>query len=545
MRSSCRIGILKSLSYFDSPGALAPILHTWSLSVEEQFYFVFPAMLLCVMVIGKRLLLPLVVIMLACSLCYSVYLMSDDQKDVAFYNSVARFWEILVGVVLATIRKYDLSRGVENFLECVGVGLIVTAIIAFGHDLPFPGMYALVPTIGAALLILTKGNGVVTRILASKPMVSIGLVSYALYLWHWPLMAAVRVLDPTPAAWLMTIILLISGLLAWLSYIFIERPIRSKRIFSGKAPVWSCALIVVVGSYAAGAYFTNPKAVAHQETAYAAVSRVIYPDAKVEILDRIEERREFYMQAMNLNFNGKSGEFDETKFKFWTCSFDFGNTASKLIECLVKQSGVDNVLVMGDSVGRDTTHALRIAFPNKNFIMLHQSSCPPGTTKVCFKEQQKILSALSSQVNVSAVVMSFRYRPSDYRSVEAGIVEAKKVTPNVYLFGLSPMFSLPLADYLKSLPLRAMPSATISATDKTMLAWKLDELLSEAKKMADRHGIKFVNVLPFFCEDQLCTLWVGKQYGEPLYFDQLHLTAPGIQSFSSYLRTKPELADFL
>jgi hypothetical protein len=141
--------------------------------------------------------------------------------------------------------------------------------------------------------------------------------------------------------------------------------------------------------------------------------------------------------------------------------------------------------------------------------------------------------------------MNFRYQPKNYRGVESGILEAKKITPNVYLFGLSPMFSLTMTDYLKSLPLRAMPSTTINKSDKSMLSWDLDELLAKAKAMADGKGIRFVNVLPFFCGDGACNIWVDHQYGEPLFFDQQHLTAGGIRSFASYLKAQPELVDLL
>lgn len=536
---------LKSISYFDSPGVTTPLLHTWSLSIEEQFYFVFPALLLMATKLSRRAVIPMTAVLLIASFLLAEQLIAKNKLDAAFYNSAARFWELLVGGSLAAAGQMRLSRRMATLLEVAGLAMICFAILTYDQQTRFPGASALVPTLGAALLIATGGRGAVARVLASRPMTAIGLISYALYLWHWPLLVAVHLITPTPEPLAMIGVVAASLILAWLSYVLIERPVRTKRALASRRSVLAVAGLAVLGAFLLSVVLNTPSMRSQQQLAYEATARAMYPKEKVDLLATIAFEGQQAQERFNLNFTGKSGEFDLGKFDRWTCSYDYDNSLSRLEECLIKQAKGNDILVMGDSIGRDTTHALRAAFPERNFIMLHQSSCPPGESKKCFKGQRDLLKAVSKMVPFVAVILAYRYHPSNFMDAEPGVVEATHISPNVYMLGVSPMFALPMADYIKSLPMMSMPGYAISETDKKMVVWNYEDIRDNAQTIAQRNGAKFVDVLPFFCVREHCRIWADEQYGTPLFFDQQHLTPQGIKAYSSFLKTRPELAGFM
>ncbi len=536
---------LKSISYFDTPGATTPLLHTWSLSIEEQFYFIFPALLLALTTLCRKAVLPAIVILLLASFAYAEFLLANNKLDTAFYNSAARFWELLVGGLLGAVPQVSLSRRLASLIEAMGIGLLAFALLTFDQQTRFPGASALLPTFGAAALIATGGKGRIATILASRPMTSVGLVSYALYLWHWPLMVAAHLVTPTPPIWLMTLAVLGSLLLAWLSYIFIERPVRTRKLMVNRKSVWALASVTVIGVALSSLLLKTPTLKQQQSLAHGAVARMMYSEEKNALLDTIATASQAAQERFNLNFTGKSGDFERAKLDKWTCSFDYDNSLSRLEACVTQQATDNDVLVMGDSIGRDTTHALRLAFPQQNFIMLHQSSCPPGETNTCFRGQKQLLESLSSKLALKAIVIAFRYQPTHYADVEPGLRAARKITSNVYMLGISPMFALPMADFVRSLPLQAMPENGVLESNETMVPWNYEALRDKARNLAQRGGATFVDVLPFFCDGKQCRIWAGDQYGKPLFFDQQHLTADGIESFGSFLKQRPELRSFL
>lgn len=536
---------LSSISYFDGPGAVTPLLHTWSLAIEEQFYFVFP-ILLIIAIRFRRNSIPLFIgALLIASFAYSSFLLESEKSDAAFYNSAARFWELSVGALIATLSSRAIARKTATLLEATGVAMIAWALLTYSHDTKFPGASALLPTVGTGLILASRGQGRVASILAFGPLVFIGLLSYALYLWHWPLMVAVRLITPTPPVSVMLAVIVASTLLAWLSYIWIERPIRTKSMMTTRKSAWICASIAIFGVFSLGAALRTAPIASGQQAIYAATSKLIYPEEKYLLLEKIEEETQAYKSTLNLNFTGTSGAYDHAKHEAWTCSFDQNNTSDNIIDCLKEQAGQENILVMGDSIGRDTFHALRLAFPSKNFIMLHESGCPPAVSSTCFKDQEYILDSIGDHVRISAVILNFRYHPAKFKDVEPGLKAAKNLTPNVYMLGVSPMFNMEMAQYIKSLALLELPGNYISESDDNLVAWSYTDMLDEAKAIAIKENVNFVNVLPFFCDTGKCRVWAEDKYGEFLFWDDSHLTLAGVRSFSSYLKNLPEFAEFL
>ena len=218
-------------SYFDVAAERKPLLHTWSLAVEEQFYLLFPIFLLLVLRYLPRRLVAVTGAVTVASLLASEWMLRSSDSA-AFYLAPFRAWELGLGASLALIApvaRHD-NRHAEVF-AWLGLAMIAASVAVFSWQTPFPGLHALAPAVGAALVIWS-GSGTSThagRILSARPLVFTGLISYSLYLWHWPLLVFARhfaIRELTTAERLG--LLLASVGLAIASWRFIERPFRGR-----------------------------------------------------------------------------------------------------------------------------------------------------------------------------------------------------------------------------------------------------------------------------------------------------------------------------
>ncbi len=215
-----------------------PLVHTWSLAVEEQFYIFFPLLLLALWRFGRSRVLLTMILLFACSLAIAQW--GTQTKPVAAYFLLpTRAWELLIGSFAAfylTGRTTPIPQSpFAQAASSLGLALICYTVFAFGEHTPFPGYHALVPTLGAALVILFAVKGTLAHtILSLRPCVWIGLVSYSAYLWHQPVLVFARKklgmdLSPEVAAALCVL----TFALAYLSWRFVEQPFRQGGRFSG------------------------------------------------------------------------------------------------------------------------------------------------------------------------------------------------------------------------------------------------------------------------------------------------------------------------
>ena len=242
--------------YFAGPSELKPLLHTWSLAVEEQFYLFFPIVLYVVVTRSKKAILPILLIGFAGSLAANLILVSK-ASSATFYLLPARAWELLGGSLIATNSIDSMIRSkriLKESFSAAGLLMIFYACFAFNAQTEFPGKAALIPVVGAMLFILgNTGELTLTgKLLALKPFVGIGLVSYSLYLWHWPILAFLRYTVNTPSAALLLAGCFASLILAILSYYLVEQPFRKKKVFATRVSLFKgtlgyVAALVVVG----------------------------------------------------------------------------------------------------------------------------------------------------------------------------------------------------------------------------------------------------------------------------------------------------------
>ncbi|MFC3695314.1 acyltransferase family protein, partial [Chenggangzhangella methanolivorans] len=212
--------------YFDAAAQAKPLLHTWSLGIEEQFYLIFPLLVAGLWRFARRAVVPVLAVLAAASFAASIWHLPVDPDDV-FYLAPYRFWELLIGALIALRPARALEGSAFAFL---GLGLIAGAVLLYDDKTLFPGLAALAPTLGAALAINGAREGMAAaRLLAARPLVLVGKISYSLYLVHWPLIVLVEYrqdarLDATEA-WL---VIAVSLVLAWISWHFVEQPFRAK-----------------------------------------------------------------------------------------------------------------------------------------------------------------------------------------------------------------------------------------------------------------------------------------------------------------------------
>jgi peptidoglycan/LPS O-acetylase OafA/YrhL len=251
--------------YFDVSASIKPLLHLWSLAVEEQFYLVWPAFLMLANRWKRRTDLGIVAILVA-SFLINLMTIQDDQTA-AFYSPLSRLWELASGGLLAQFEqlrdaaRLQAGRDVEkaawpvSYFPMVGLLLILAGAVFYDSGSNFPGYLAAVPVVGAVLIV---GGGASAWLnetfLALRPLVFVGKLSYSLYLWHWPVLVLAKLIYAGESfKYLNCACLALSGLLAWGTYYCCERPIRQISVSAGNAWKFLCVGVgssVIIAAFA-------------------------------------------------------------------------------------------------------------------------------------------------------------------------------------------------------------------------------------------------------------------------------------------------------
>jgi peptidoglycan/LPS O-acetylase OafA/YrhL len=237
-------------SYFSESAELKPLLHTWSLAVEEQYYLLFPLFIFIAWRLGRHRVFWALVTIAVLSFLLSEWA-SGTRPNINFYVAPTRAWELLVGSICAFL-TFRRTRPLSDVLSAVGFTLIVVSVFAYDETVLSPSVYTLAPVIGAALVILFAVEGTwVARLLSTRVFVGVGLISYSAYLWHQPLFAFARLrsLNELGHGW-MAALVVAALMLAWMTWRYVEQPFRRPA-----SPAYANRRIVFAASGAVVAVF--------------------------------------------------------------------------------------------------------------------------------------------------------------------------------------------------------------------------------------------------------------------------------------------------
>jgi peptidoglycan/LPS O-acetylase OafA/YrhL len=329
--------------YFDSSSKLNPLLHTWTLSVEEQFYMVWPILLL--LAASKKWIAPVSTVILGLTSLYFAQKYIEGYTAAVFYLMPFRIFEFAIGASLVWISRiqFNLSSFKEPLL-LFGLILIIYSVFKYNEQTLFPGLSALIPCLGAAMCIYAGDAKYTGKLLNNKLFISIGLISYSLYLAHWPVIVFYKKYIGNDELTRVdkVIVLLASCLIAIFMYFFIEKPFRKPKISSN--PFLICCVIIsfLLTYIGASMWATNGWDWRSWST-----TRSI----SAESIKRGKEFRFHVRQKL-------------CEVKGWA-------------ECDEPVKGRINALIIGDSHAVDALNAFEKIFPNQEFSMSELGGCPP------------------------------------------------------------------------------------------------------------------------------------------------------------------------
>ncbi|WP_213991146.1 acyltransferase family protein [Sodalis sp. dw_96] len=388
LMSVSNIAFWQRIDYFSPGSNLNPLLMTWSLGIEEQFYIFFPILLLLLLFRKTTKAIMLIFCITLLSFITSVFL-TFSHPMLSFYILPTRAWELGCGAILAMLLKEDKIRitslKIRDIFFVSGFIFLIISFLFLTEKIPFPGFIALMPVIGSLFIIM--GNGKISDfILGNKIMVFFGVVSYSWYLWHWPLLSFARLsLNGTLPVVSALIICSISLFIAYLSYKYIETPFRVKFRFTDKRIIYGYLIVCVL---------------------------LIFPFLWIYFQNGIPSR--VSQNVIAAEKNRLFSIHDECLVRYGPTDFSRSN------RCIPEVENKPGVALVGDSHAAALRGGIDLYANKKNFLVyqLTKSSCPflIGTTLTleqypdhgseCAVYNKNVLNYILGNPNITEVVMS-------------------------------------------------------------------------------------------------------------------------------------------
>lgn len=556
---------LSQVDYFSPDADTFPLLHTWSLGVEEQFYFVWPLLMALALPLfvrskGARVLLPLSIVV--ASLTYAWWLRSHDTSAL-FFLPFARAWELALGAVAAFAPP--LRGRVSSFVvSLIGIAAVALALVV-GRPGPLPPL--MIACVGATLIVWPRAQlDPVARLLGSRVPRFVGLVSYSAYLWHWPILILLRSYfyfgEIVPVAGLVAYFVAV-GAISVLSWRFIEMPFRRKGGGRGAIAVGSGVVVAAVVALAAMSIVWTagypqrfppevselakapvppvaaPAASAPVQVAPAAPVQTAAPGAAIQSAETDASPSAPTVAAVR-----ESTVDDATLRRCWVGNSTVGGASAYTADrCIVMDPDRPNVLVIGDSHANQYRGAFPDMFPEISFSFAAASGCKPvlGTTGTdyCVDLMRRMLEVEVAENRFDAVVLSAMWR--DAEIAEAALATAEYLrtyTNRIVVLGPNNEYRKPLPELLAYGALRGKDLATknerMKAPRESDAAFKASDLPPQTSYFAP---------LDIICPEGLCRSRTDS--GRPMLMDKDHLSSAGTREVLSALRAQGLFDDLL
>ena len=522
--------------YFDTQAELKPLLHTWSLAVEEQFYVVFPLLLMAAWRLGRGVLLSLIGAIAVVSLFLSV----DEVRNfpsAAFYLLPSRAWQLLVGALASFVadrwQAADVRQSAVRLAhEAVGWGgmaMIVLALFLFDERTPFPGLNAALPTLGTALVLLGASDRTsVGRMLAWRPLVGLGLISYSAYLWHQPLFAFTKhaLLADLPTD-LAIVLCAATIVLACLSWRYIEQPFRDRSLIS-RGAVFALSAVGM-------AAFVGLGFIGHRMSDRITQIRLQSVEPALRSQFRTRESLVADRNAFVAQFLPEAGK-------------DFST-----------DQATKKVLILGDSVSEDLYSALMVnseLFPGIEFrrLMLDEPCMQAAAhlvaegelpaaidEKTCRVALERLRDGPLLQAADVIVLCSNWPRYITHSTHEGGIALAEALAAKGRQVRIVGLMSLQEASSTAFLAIKN--GLTVEQSNAvayhTVQRSKIDKPNADARGVAGRfENVRYLDKEAVFCDDEAKSMLLYDADGQMVFADNFHLTTVGGRYFGRQIAAR-------
>lgn len=537
------INFWRESGYFDTPSRLKPLLHTWSLAVEEQFYIVFPLLMAALYRYARKFTPAILMGIAIVSLVLGISAVTNNPST-AFYLAPMRAWELLTGSLLAlNIIPKGLGKIQANVIGLAGLIMIAVPIFQYSDNTKFPGISAIPPVLGTAMIIIAgmEGKSLIGRFLGFPLLVFIGKISYSVYLWHWPLIIFARyysIRQMTSAE--LGVVLVSTFVISTLSWAFVETPFRSKQFLSTKQ-IYIFAGSVMTLIFFAGAAITHFKG---------------FP----------ERNGVKYLATASDNKKEEGWLYEE-------CNINYIDNPESIHPCKIGDpSQAATFMIWGDSHAPTYGKAVHIssAINDLSGVLTYTPGCPTlldmipepqnGDT-ACVDYNRMVLSYLTEHTEIQTVILISRWtvwlEGTRYKQEEGSPVHLVDDLKNADLtLNNEDLFRLGLERTIKTLvemdrnviliaPLPEIgydvPSANFIASRtgrdvNQIIAPSLEEYIARnqrtmtiLKSFQEKYGFQIIEPWKFLCQQDICRAVVN---GIPLYRDDSHLSIFGSELIS-------------
>lgn len=491
----------QTAGYFDGPAETKPLLHTWSLGVEEQFYFIAPLLMLLVYRLVPRRAKLLFAVVAVLSLAAAIA-MTTRNLTFAFYLTPFRAWELALGAMLS-VRFFPVLESTfwKNFCGIAGLLLLFGVILLGSPSVPLLLMTSLA-SVGAALVIASSESGVsmVGRLLSLPSLVSIGLISYSLYLWHWPLIVFQRtdmLFGPEQAGSTKLTLITLSVGIAYLSWKLIELPFRSLAREASRAVIFGAASASMASVFVlCGLVFVLS----------GAPSR--FPNRVVQI-------------GAYLNYDS-SAEFRTGRCFLLTHRQQFDAET-----CLKVDPARPNYLLIGDSHAAQLWFGLATALPEVNVMQATASLCRPAIlpgspydTSTCRDLMELVFNNFLVNNKIDKVLLAASWKDEDLVILSTTLKILKSRDIDVTVLG-------PIVEYDTALPRLLADEILLDSPSHARARRRpgIRERDLAMSRLVPAHGATYLSVYDAMCRDDRCDEFAEADV--PMQFDAGHLTARG------------------